>query len=83
LGEDLISWQNQPEGEHISNSDFVNEGVPSWYSWDVTSIIQDFIMLGDNFGFGISAAKNDIHSMLCSSDHPYVAHRPKLIVSYF
>jgi hypothetical protein len=82
-GEDIVSWKNQPESEPISNIDFVHEGMPSWYSWDVTSIIKDWIILGDNFGFGIFAAKSGMYSIICSSDHPYAAHRPKLVVLYY
>jgi hypothetical protein len=80
--EDGISWNNKPRGELIGNLEFINQGVPSWYSWTVTSFIQDYVYTGDNFGFSLSAAKINTYSEVCSSDHPYLAHKPRIIITY-
>lgn len=81
--ESNVSWENQPERKKISDLDFVPKGTNSWHTWDVTSVIQDWVSGESNFGFGISAAENRVWSEIYSSDHPDAEKRPKLIISYY
>lgn len=82
--ESEVSWSNQPESEFIGKVDFIPEGVYSWHSWDVTYLIQDWVLgRKANYGFLISAGANYVWGEIYSGDHLYSSRRPKLVVSYY
>jgi hypothetical protein len=79
-----VSWMNQPEGELISNIDCVNKGQFSWYSLDVTSVVQDWVSgRENNYGFQILTTERTVYGKVYSGDHLYASRRPKLVISYY
>jgi hypothetical protein len=79
-----VSWINQPETKFISSTDFIHEGENAWYSWDVASIVQDWVSgKENNFGFQISTSEKSVSSEIYSGDHFDVNKRPKLVISYY
>mgnify|MGYP001415274209 CR=1 FL=1 len=82
--ESEVSWTNQPESEFIEKIDFIPEGVYSWHSWDVTYLVQDWVLgRKANYGFLISAGANYVWGEIYSGDHPYSSRRLKLVISYY
>lgn len=77
-----ITWNNQPSYNKISNRDFSNRGTDTWYDFDVTSAVQDWVTNGNNYGFGIFVEENETSGRVFSGDNPDVGRRPMLIVSY-
>jgi hypothetical protein len=81
--ENVVEWIDESKLELIGEVDFTNQGLNSWYSWDVTSAVRSWISGANNFGFAISSYENSVYAIIHSGDHPNAKTRPKLIISYY
>jgi hypothetical protein len=77
-------WIDDYYTEFITSVYFTEVGVHSWYFFDVTSVIQDWVS-GEkiNYGFELTAHKEKVYAQICSSEHPKSTKRPKLTIYYY
>lgn len=77
-------WIDDYYTEFITSVYFTDVGIYSWYSFDVTSVVQEWVS-GEkiNYGFKLTAHKKTVYAQICSSDHPQPTKRPKLTIYYY
>src|SRR3989338_6809206 len=64
-------------------SDSENLTVNGWYSWDISSIFQDWYNgIDPNYGLVLKATGNNDTLEFASSEYGYCYKRPKLIINY-
>ncbi|MCA9487716.1 MAG: DNRLRE domain-containing protein [Nanoarchaeota archaeon] len=83
--ENSVNGENFPSSENYFTSfEFTFEGIKSWYSIDISSVVQSWILdPSQNNGLALSTVSNDTYCLIFSSDNPEVINRPKLIVEYY
>jgi len=77
-------WIDDYYTEFITSVYFTNVGIYSWYFFDVTSVVQDWVS-GEkiNYGFELTAYQKTVYAKICSSDNSNSTKRPKLTVYYY
>jgi len=77
-------WIDGYYTEFITSVYFTEFSLNSWYSFDVTSIVRNWVS-GEkiNYGLLLSPYRNTVYAQICSSDHPKSDKRPKLTIYYY
>ena len=80
--ENTVTWTNKPSYVQLLEKELVYEGEPSWYEFDVTSTIQNWVNGEANYGFGLRTEENTVSAWIYSSDYPESSKRPILEIIY-
>ncbi len=81
--ESTVKWNNKPlYGDYISNSDLTDK--LTWFEWDVSSLVQQWINGATNYGLVLSTDVDRPRDSFKSSDYLNdISLRPMLLVSYY
>lgn len=77
-------WIDDYYTEFITSVYFTDVGLNSWYSFDVTSTVQNWVSGAKlHYGFLLSAHKKTVYAKIFSSDNSNSTKRPKLTIYYY
>ena len=80
--ESTVKWNSKPHYTKIIDKELTHEGFPSWYEFDVSSVVQKWVNGETNYGFGLRTDQNTFFGEIYSSDNSESSKRPILGIIY-